>query len=1295
LSSGSQPARPGQRAEPVGLSLGAKPQAEGSAKPADRSAWRRLLELGQQLVAQPTVAAQRELIVATAARLLEARADLWLAEPLRRLPGLEKSPSPAPKGASDLMRRALETRQICPGREAESCAALAAAVPLVAHDTVLGVLEVRRADGPPFSDAEIELLDGLATQSASALQAARQVAIARWRAEQLSLVRSVSAQVADILDLDELCRRVTNSILHTFDYYYVALFTLEPGQDVLRCRASAGPTCPQPRRGEASPVLAVQLGEGIIGHVAQAGAEILANEVGRDPRYRPVDALPETRSEAALPLKIEDRVLGVLDVQSDQPDDFDETDMLVLRALADQIAIAVEDTRLYEDSRRRADQLSAVAEVSRAVTSILDIDALLNQVVTLIHRQFEYPFVYLFTVDPARGQIVYRAGSVPPDQAPQAGGLTCSLHTPENIVSWVACHGETVLANDVSRDPRYRPLALPPADTRSELAVPLIFGDGVLGVLDVQSDRQDAFGDDDRFLFQALASSVAIAIRNANLYRSERWRRQVADSLREVAGLLSADVALDQVLDAILTELERTLPCDVAAIWLLHEDDLCLSAVHGYEVEVCISDFSADVGPWLTQALRGDQPIIRTPQSPSEPLGAALGFPSDYSAIAAPLRAGDRRLGVLTLAHRSPGRYGAESRMITTAFASYAAVAIENTRLYRAAQEQAWISTVMLQVAEATQSLTTLDQVLEAVVRLAPMLAGVDRCALLLWDESTGAFVPAAAYGLSPVQQAVFARWRIAPGSAPAFDHLRLDHTPVLVQDAASDPRLPGEVISTFGFRSLLLLPLLAHGEAVGAMLFEYQGDQAEFRALGTLDDERMALIQGIAHQTAAAVENARLLEAQQEEAYVSAALLQVAQAVASLSNLDEILSTIVRIVPLLVGVERCILFLWDDEQSVFRPAQAYGVPRRAEEKLLAQCYAPGDFPLLDAVRGRDRPIVRPADAPPDRSIEKHEPIPPDFAADFLVYPQGEPNPLVGVPLLVKGDVLGVMVLEEAQTSHRSRGRRLEIITGIAHQAALAVQNDRLQQEMAERERLERELQLAREIQQTFMPGQLPHLPGWELAFTWRAARQVAGDFYDFFELSGGRLGLVIADVADKGMPAALFMALTRTLMRAAALEEVSPAAALARVNDLLVPDAHQGMFVTAVYAVLSLDTGRLTYANAGHNLPLLLRSGTGELEWLSKGGMALGVLEGVRLEEHAISLEPGDSLVFYTDGVTEAFSPGGDIYGEERLRATLWAAKSGSAQAVLDAIDASVVAFAGDAPPSDDRTLMVLRRME
>ncbi|MCP4536129.1 MAG: GAF domain-containing protein [Chloroflexi bacterium] len=1250
----------------------------------ERPTHQQILQLGGQLVSCPAVSAQKTLIVETAARLVQGQADLWLAETLYRLPVSEESLSPTcAELPSDLMRRAIDAGQAVKGNT------LTIAIPLLIPDAILGALEVKRPDGPDFVDDEIELLDGLVAQSVVGLQATRQVAIERWRVEQLSLVRQVSAQVADVFNLEELARRVTDLIFHTFKYYFISLFILEPDEGILHMPACAG----LPDDGKLPIDLQVRLGEGIVGGAAQTGTEIVANDVGNEPRYCYLDALPETRSEVALPLKTKGRVLGVLDVQSDQTNAFDETNMLVLRALADNVAMAVERARLYGDLRRRADQLSTVADVSRAVASILDIDTLFDEVVRLIREQFGYPFVYLFTVAPGRGQIIYRAGT-----EPQAPGYespiqpTCDLNDSEGIVPWVACHGKAVICNDIDTDPRCHPSKLPSGDTRAELAVPLIFGSQVLGVLNVRSEQQDVFGDQDRILFKALADSVATAIRNANLYRSERWRRQVADSLREVAGLLSSEMSLDQVLDAILVELERTLPCDVVAVWLLRNGDLYLSAVHGCSEEARVNVSSPDTDSWLGRALNAEQPIARTFQSPPDPLGATLGFSLEHSAVAAPLRAADQHLGVLTLAHRAPGRYGTEARMITSAFASYAAVAIENARLYQESQELARISTVMLQVAEATRSLATLDQVLQTVSHLVPTLVGVDRCAILLWDNATVAFTPAAAAGLTPVQWDDFKQWSVTPGEEPVFDDLRQSKAPIFIYDVTTDSRLSDLIVWDLGFESLLLLPLLAQDEVLGAMLIDYQSDWFEFETTGTgmVHDERLVIIQGIALQTAAAVENTKLREAQQEEAYVSAALLQVAQAVANLTNLDDVLSTIVRITPILVGVERCIIFLWDDEELFFRPAQAYGIPRDAQATLMAQRYTPGEFRLLDDVRERDSPMVY----SPDNDAGNR--IPADLA-DFLSLPtenlQENPRSLLAVPLSVKGDILGAMILEEAHVSHRSRERWLEIINGISHQAALAVQSDLLQQEMAERERLERELQLAHDIQQTFMPGQWLNLPGWNLAFTWRAARQVAGDFYDFFELPNQQLGLVIADVADKGMPAALFMALTRALVRAAALEETSPVAAMARVNDLLVPDAQSGMFVTAIYAVLSLETGELVYANAGHNLPLLLRSHSQELEQLKKGGMALGVLEGVRLKEHVVSLDPGDSLIFYTDGITEAFSVENQIYGEERLQATIQATNGSSAQTMLDAIDDSVDTFIGDAIPSDDRTIMILHR--
>jgi serine phosphatase RsbU (regulator of sigma subunit) len=286
-----------------------------------------------------------------------------------------------------------------------------------------------------------------------------------------------------------------------------------------------------------------------------------------------------------------------------------------------------------------------------------------------------------------------------------------------------------------------------------------------------------------------------------------------------------------------------------------------------------------------------------------------------------------------------------------------------------------------------------------------------------------------------------------------------------------------------------------------------------------------------------------------------------------------------------------------------------------------------------------------------------------------------------------------VILIEESAGGLRFRSRRLEIITGIAQQAALAIQNDLLQKEMVVRERLETEVQLARQIQQTFIPEELPQFEDWELAARWKTARQVGGDFYDVFELPNKKLGLFIADVADKGVPAALFMALTRTLVRAAVLEFEAPADALRRVNDLLIPDTKQGMFVTAVYAVLDMEECELHYVNAGHNPPLWVKC-DGTLQRLTRTGVALGASEEAKYEQRVIQFEREDNLMLYTDGLTESFNIDGDFFGEERLIEAIQASRCSSASELLDVVEKSLLNFVQDMPPADDLTMLVLRRV-
>jgi serine phosphatase RsbU (regulator of sigma subunit) len=246
-----------------------------------------------------------------------------------------------------------------------------------------------------------------------------------------------------------------------------------------------------------------------------------------------------------------------------------------------------------------------------------------------------------------------------------------------------------------------------------------------------------------------------------------------------------------------------------------------------------------------------------------------------------------------------------------------------------------------------------------------------------------------------------------------------------------------------------------------------------------------------------------------------------------------------------------------------------------------------------------------------------------------------------------------------------------------------------------ERLRLERELAFARRVQLNLMPHAGPVLPGWSISTAYRAARTVGGDFYDVYELPdrAGTVGLVVADVTGKGITAALMMAFSRAVLRAAAYNGNGPEDALRRTNRVLVEDARTGLFLTAFVAELDPRTGLVRYAIAGHEPPMLLRSGSARVTALAAGGEMLGIFETLTARDRRIELRPGDTLVVYTDGVTDARDARNRLFGEKRLRDAIMAHRDRGAVGVVAGVLDAVDAFAAGTPAADDVTLLAIGR--
>jgi phosphoserine phosphatase RsbU/P len=248
------------------------------------------------------------------------------------------------------------------------------------------------------------------------------------------------------------------------------------------------------------------------------------------------------------------------------------------------------------------------------------------------------------------------------------------------------------------------------------------------------------------------------------------------------------------------------------------------------------------------------------------------------------------------------------------------------------------------------------------------------------------------------------------------------------------------------------------------------------------------------------------------------------------------------------------------------------------------------------------------------------------------------------------------------------------------------------QEQIIEKERLERELQLAREIQESMLPRSLPQLAGIELAARMIPARMVGGDFYDFIALDGNRLGIAVGDVSDKGVPAALFMAMTRSLMRSEAGRAASPREALRWVDRHLQEMNESEMFVTVLYGVLSSDTNQFHYVRGGHVLPILCHADGCLMTIATDTGQPLGVLPDACFDEQSIQLMPGSTLILYTDGIIDAANVDGELFGTQRLQHTILAWQHEPVDALCNHVFNAVLEHSGTAPQQDDITLVIVR---
>lgn len=300
-------------------------------------------------------------------------------------------------------------------------------------------------------------------------------------------------------------------------------------------------------------------------------------------------------------------------------------------------------------------------------------------------------------------------------------------------------------------------------------------------------------------------------------------------------------------------------------------------------------------------------------------------------------------------------------------------------------------------------------------------------------------------------------------------------------------------------------------------------------------------------------------------------------------------------------------------------------------------------------------------------------------------------NNMVCVPVKSREKIIGVLQAINKIGGEYFLEGDVKILSSLANQVAIAVENARLYEEIKEKERLEEDLKIAHQIQTAFLPKDMPKLEGFDIFGECVPAREVGGDFFDFIALDENRLGFVIADVAGKGVPAALFTTMCKSLIWSISKNSNSPKNILILLNRLILGIQQSDMFITLFYAILDKQKKLLRYSNAGHNPPILY-NGNNKFEKLKARGKPLGIFEKINLEEQVIALSSKNIVLFYTDGITDAVNPGGQRFGEDRLKAVLSKNGKKSAEDLTRAIFNSQQNFVNEEPQFDDITLVVLK---
>jgi GAF domain-containing protein/ActR/RegA family two-component response regulator/anti-sigma regulatory factor (Ser/Thr protein kinase) len=1060
-----------------------------------------LAEIERELAAELDVDRLLRLIVDRAGRLLVGEGVIYLADGTALTPRATSVP--------DLFDRAVGPGEGLAGACAEARRGLVAndyartpharpelvdrgirhalACPLAIREELLGVILMGRrgADARPFRDDDLEALAEFATQAAVALDNARLHAETDRRRREAEVVAELARTLNASLDFGTVLQRVAEGArdLCRSDLARVAL--RDDDEERLLFRHWAG------ARYEGYGDLRIEPGVGVTGRVLATGHAYRTDDWRRDPGIVKVHAHVVEQegivSELAVPIRIGDRVEGVLTVNNRTPRPFTDQDEVVLQRLADQAAIAIQNARLYRQAREYGDRVRALDEVNRVVSSSLEIEEVLHNLAAALARFFDAPFVGVWVLDSRSGRL-RRSLTLGPFELDTA--LPRELGPAEGASGWVITNRQPILWADMQEDPRM--IGVQPMlerGLRYILVYPIAIGDRVLGAFTMTRSDPPPESAESGTILASLAAQAAVALDHARLYGETTRRLAQTRALLEVAEILNSTLDTTQLLKRVAIKIAQVTRVDRCTLerWdgrtLLplmsqfadgHQDPGMWEAFRS------MRPYPPHTVPAEARAIESRAPVIvadatDTDQLPREWVEAF----SHKSYMIVPIVRQDELIGLLTLDHvHEVTPFEPWQVDLAQAIAGQLALSLENTRLYAEAQERLREATTLLAVGQALSKPAPLEEQLRRVARATGQAFGADMVGVYVLDERRERLLPMAGYRVPPALRDLFRSQPIIPARQVLLEEMWRSGRAGWSADPQNDDRFDREWARMFPPHSVLIAPTHAHGDNVGALFLVWWGTGRTFSPA----EERLA--EGVATQVGLALENAELARQREIKVRELSVLHELSRAVTGQLDREALLATVRALVPRVLDSRKTVVLLLDAERDELEVAL----------HLDGGHDAPGP-PRFAASLGLASVVIRTG-----RALRTDDHDGECARRGVAVAPIGGLRCWLGVPMRAGNQTLGAITLSRDDRPFTESDEGLGL--NIADLAALALRSARL---FEERTRAYGELSAAQD-----------HLVRTEkLRALGEMASGVAHDFNNLLAAILGRAQLLLPRVAD------------------------------------------------------------------------------------------------------------------------------------------------------------------------------------